>query len=460
MRGAVGLSYRDLVIPRANKVQFEESGDFVTWLTTNFPEFADVLVKAAEVLGTNNIELNDKQKFSYYIYIILATLQQNLNNSSNNDPTPILNIVEVTKKPTVSSTGSNNSITLNAVITGDDFQITVIDSYATYSDYVCSIYDNSSNELIATYTKETKTLTPNDFVTELSVYEDSVFIHLNTSYHELPFEFYIKSTTANYPTENYGSFIFENKIDSINGDDDELMTYEATKYTIDQKLKTKADINHTHSCSDITDLEERLSSLDLNPAHTHTCAEITDLQTQLDKKIEIPIHSANNVSLVDVVVDVANMIKQTPVGTLSMNIIQNAQSLDYDNMTCVSFHAGNARTFTIGSPKYFKGWVYIAHQAQGDSSSYQTVDWHKIPVCDSNGTLTASNIKSDNETRLAALESKINSGIVNSISTVRPPEIIYDGEPLLDYWYDYTNDKYIFKVNDLMDNIPTFTISL
>ena len=39
---------------------------------------------------------------------------------------------------------------------------------------------------------------------------------------------------------------------------------------VEAEVDTKADIEHTHTCSDITDLEERLSSITFDTNHTHT----------------------------------------------------------------------------------------------------------------------------------------------------------------------------------------------
>ena len=65
---------------------------------------------------------------------------------------------------------------------------------------------------------------------------------------------------------------------------------------LEEKLKGKADSAHTHTCSDITDLEEKLKGK-ADSVHTHTCSDITDLNVNKTKFDDLCFQQISDISL-------------------------------------------------------------------------------------------------------------------------------------------------------------------
>ena len=261
-----------------------------------------------------NIEFTEQQLSSYYLYLILAALYNRLDDRCDNnaldittkadvehthsisdiidyEPSAALNVVEVNKSNTVTAK-HEDGITLQGITSSSDgtFSISVLDDYITNDDYVCTIFEYSPESYITTYTKFINSLEPNDFVTNVVTSGDGIGLTLNVSYHALPFTFLIKSSTMNSSTSHMDVFTLERVISSVQGDDDSLMTNEATTYTIQRQLMNKADVYHTHTSfsNDITvsgtltasnvtsDNEERLATVEekitksVTTDHTHT----------------------------------------------------------------------------------------------------------------------------------------------------------------------------------------------
>ena len=216
---------------------------------------------------------------------------------------------------------------------------------------------------------------------------------------------YIDGKLNGYPVEDYMKKGHTHLCSDITDLEERLSSLEVnTEHThtcaditdLEEKLEGKADSDHTHTCSDITDLQTQLDTK-ADSEHTHTCADITDLQGKLDGK-------ANNNHT-------HTSFNTLNVGTLSTNTINgnNSNSLTRikssrnSNATARLELAVDTTGGRIGDiivsqyNAYFKNLTRSATllDASGNTS---------FP-----GTVTSTNLKADNDTRLAAVEAEVDT---------------------------------------------------
>ena len=150
----------------------------------------------------------------------------------------------------------------------------------------------------------------------------------------------------------------------------------------------KADLNHTHSISNITNLQTTLNNKS-NISHNHTSSDITDLTSTINAAFQTHTHNTFNNSI-SINVDSDNPLK--------------IRASSYNNNSGSRITIGdNNKQAVYGCWKDSNGY-YAYMKIIGAASSIAVYE-NKI---EASGTMTASNLKTDNEQRLSALETKMN----------------------------------------------------
>ena len=155
--------------------------------------------------------------------------------------------------------------------------------------------------------------------------------------------------------------------------------------------ESKADVNHTHTISDVTGLQTALDNKsDVN--HTHAISDVTGLQTALDSKT--PLFTYNTVQAA--LNDWSNIADGSCV--LAGNGPEN-----YD--ATYIFKINTFRALMIAANKVPKNYIWIRPICKSNSSPVSTnlsdPPFRKIPVLTTNGSLDISgNITSPTITNL------------------------------------------------------------
>ena len=162
----------------------------------------------------------------------------------------------------------------------------------------------------------------------------------------------------------------------------------------------KADLNHTHSISNITNLQTTLNNKSDTShnhdssysaiGHNHTSSDITDLTTTINAAFQSHTHNTFN-----------NTISINVDNSLPLQI----QASSYNNNSGARITIGdNTKQAVYGCWKDSTG--YYAYVKMFGASSQICIYENKVEV---SGTIKASNVAIDNEQRLAALETKMDA---------------------------------------------------
>ena len=242
--------------------------------------------------------------------------------------------------------------------------------------------------------------------------------------------------------------------------------------TCETSLTNKSDVGHTHSINDVIDLQTTLDNK-ANIIHTHSINDIIDLQTTLDNKSDVGHkHSINDV--IDYVepdltpyaksADIANSITTKALNT---NLVLSTSSDNKAWVTVMRMYApnltdGNHIIFNIGKQFGMGTYGHIGYKYSTTESESGLVfgfnGYGDVVTITNNKLISkvpieASNIKTDNETRLAAVESSLTNksdvGHTHSINDVIDLQTNLDNKANVGHTHTTTD------INDLETLIET-----
>ena len=329
LRYLLPLSMRAIGDDSSPKLHFENAESFIKWLVETFPDLGKVLGLASSYFKDYNIEFTEEQLTSYYTYIILAALYNNIDENINNKE------IDLSSKADKEHTHMTRDITdLQEVLdtkadAEHEHDITIqtltLDLAHIQHTHKCSeIVDLQSALDLKSDKGHVHTCADiSDLQYQLDQKANKVHIHsdlytkdeidsaineldenTNRKFEEME-ETYnqdideIKLELANHTHTAFdndvifnGSIIATGTVTATNL----LSTNETRLKAVETKVETKANSTHTHTCSQITDLEQKLKAKS-DTGHVHTCADITDLEQKLkDKADSVHTHTCSDIT--------------------------------------------------------------------------------------------------------------------------------------------------------------------
>lgn len=159
---------------------------------------------------------------------------------------------------------------------------------------------------------------------------------------------------------------------------DEVSKWFYQKTEVDSKLNSKAEANHTHSISGVSDLQ---SSLDgkADEGHTHTLDDVTDLSVASSQGNGL-MSSADKIKLDGVEEGANKIVVDSAMSESSVNPVQNKiVKAELDSLNSTKANTGHTHndydaTVTVpceyGTVKKFKknGWAFVVWEGIDISS--------------------------------------------------------------------------------------------
>ena len=203
----------------------------------------------------------------------------------------------------------------------------------------------------------------------------------------------------------------------------------------------KANTNHTHNIADITDLQSTLNNK-ANTNHTHNIADITDYEPYDDTELKSLVNGKANTNHIHTIADITDLQStlNSRMPMFQYNTFDDIKN-DWSNIPYPSIiFTGEGpedltatmiikqypwRSLCLSTHKKERDYIWVRFQGEHKDNNWTNAsDWRKIPLV-KNNNLIANNLKADNETRLAAVESnKADSNhthtVFNNLVTVKP----------------------------------------
>ena len=170
-------------------------------------------------------------------------------------------------------------------------------------------------------------------------------------------------------------------ISDVAGNDSTVALSQRALIDVQDQIDKKADKDHTHTISDITDYEPY---------------DDTEVRTLIDNRMQVTSYS-----------------------TLD-EVMNNWRSITYPSIvftddgpesytSTIIIKQNGSRSLCISSNKSIRDHIWIKFQGtDGKDTWNNSSPWRKIPVLDTTDNIICNNVKADNETRLKTLEVNIN----------------------------------------------------
>ena len=220
---------------------------------------------------------------------------------------------------------------------------------------------------------------------------------------------------------------------------------------INGKLHVDKDLNIEGKLNNIS-IEDLLQKNDLdsilvnkaNKEHTHDISDITDYKPYNDTELRNLIKTKPTIYIYQTFEDAkANWYNISPY---SLVIIKEGPE-PYMN-TLIVRGASEHRSMILGMSKVEKDYIWVKFQGDDATPWLKESPWRKIPVLNTSNNLICNNVKADNETRLKALENHKHT--IEDITGYEP----YDDTELRELIDTKSNNEHTHYINDITGYEP------
>ena len=220
---------------------------------------------------------------------------------------------------------------------------------------------------------------------------------------------------------------------------------------INGKLHVDKDLNIEGKLNNIS-IENLLQKNDLdsilvnkaNKEHTHDISDITDYKPYNDTELRNLIKTKPTIYIYQTFEDAkANWYN---ISAYSLVIIKEGPE-PYMN-TLIVRGASEHRSMILGMSKVEKDYIWVKFQGDDATPWLKESPWRKIPVLTTSDNLICNNVKADNETRLKALENHKHT--IEDITGYEP----YDDTELRELIDTKSNNEHTHDIKDIIDYKP------